>query len=67
MSKRTLELALATPGVDAEGRATRVPLTRRVFGESDFRLMNFLNDNSAGLIRVDVQCVSRQACGHCRD
>ena len=27
MSKRTLELELATPGVDAQGRATRVPLT----------------------------------------
>ncbi|HKC40430.1 MAG TPA: hypothetical protein VKC15_12875, partial [Gemmatimonadales bacterium] len=27
MSKRTVELELATPGVDAEGRAARVPLT----------------------------------------
>src|SRR2546426_5298516 len=27
MSKRTVELELATPGVDAQGRATRVPLT----------------------------------------
>ena len=27
MSKRTLELELATPGVDAKGHATRVPLT----------------------------------------
>ncbi len=27
MSKRTLELELATPGVDAQGHATRVPLT----------------------------------------
>src|SRR3989449_9286021 len=26
MSKRTVEMALATPGVDAEGRPTRVPL-----------------------------------------
>src|SRR5439155_11550924 len=27
MTKRTLELELATPGVDAQGHATRVPLT----------------------------------------
>src|SRR6058998_3608903 len=27
MSKRTVEMALATPGVDAEGRPTRVPLS----------------------------------------
>ena len=26
MSKRTVELELATPGVDAQGNATRVPL-----------------------------------------
>ena len=26
MSLRTVELALATPGLDAEGRPTRVPL-----------------------------------------
>src|SRR5438067_3702706 len=34
MSKRTVELALATPGVDAEGHPTRVPLTT---GEPDLR------------------------------
>ena len=27
MSKRTVELELATPGVDAQGRPARVPLT----------------------------------------
>src|SRR2546430_17234001 len=34
MSKRTVELALATPGVDAEGHPTRVPLTT---GEPDLQ------------------------------
>jgi hypothetical protein len=26
MSKRTVEMALATPGVDAQGRPSRIPL-----------------------------------------
>jgi len=35
MSKRTLELELATPGVDAAGRPARVPLTAAAGGEPD--------------------------------
>ena len=32
MSTRTVEMALATPGLDAQGRPTRIPLPR---GETD--------------------------------
>src|SRR5437763_11335486 len=58
MSKRTVELALATPGVDAEGHPTRVPLTT---GEPDLRdehmLVNMGPQHPAthGVLRLVVE------------
>src|SRR5206468_11818762 len=61
MSKRTVELDLATPGVDAQGHPTRVPLTATSAEEPDLRdehlLVNIGPQHPAthGVLRLVVE------------